>query len=148
MAKLDALVINNVKERLLTPRRLTEILQALIERQSSKDLAVQGRCSALEAEVATRNDKLNRLYRAIEDGIVELDNNLKERIRTLKSERVLNLRWDEFDRERGMLLLPDSKTGRKPVILSSAAIAVLEGIPRAGDYVISGLRPEKARREK
>jgi hypothetical protein len=25
---------------------------------------------------------------------------------------------------------------------------VLEGIPRAGDYVISGLRPEKARREK
>jgi hypothetical protein len=147
MAKLDALVINNVKERLLTPRRLTEILQALIERQT-KDLAVQGRCSALEAEVVTKNDKLNRLYRAIEDGIVELDNNLKERIRTLKSERVLNLRWDEFDRERGMLLLPDSKTGRKPVILSSAAIAVLEGIPRAGDYVISGLRPEKARREK
>jgi site-specific DNA recombinase len=27
------------------------------------------------------------LYRAIEDGIVELDNNLKERIRTLKTER-------------------------------------------------------------
>jgi site-specific DNA recombinase len=87
MAKLDTLVINNVKERLLTPRRLTEILQALIERQSSKDLAVQGRCSALETEVATKNDKLNRLYRAIEDGIVELDNNLKERIRTLKTER-------------------------------------------------------------
>jgi integrase len=60
---------------------------------------------------------------------------------------ILNLRWEEFDRERGMLLLPDSKTGRKPVILSSAAIAVLEGIPRAGDYVISGLRPEKARRD-
>ena len=36
-------------------------------------------------------------------------------------------RWEEFDRERGMLLLPDSKTGRKPVILSGAAIAVLEG---------------------
>ena len=60
---------------------------------------------------------------------------------------ILNLRWEEFDRERGMLLLPDNKTGRKPVILSSAAIAVLEGIPRAGDYVISGLRPEKARRD-
>jgi hypothetical protein len=26
---------------------------------------------------------------------------------------ILNLRWEEFDRERGMLLLPDSKTGRK-----------------------------------
>ena len=60
---------------------------------------------------------------------------------------ILNLRWEEFDRERGMLLLPDSKTGRKPVILSGAAIAVLEGIPRAGDYVIAGLRHEKARRD-
>jgi integrase len=60
---------------------------------------------------------------------------------------ILNLRWEEFDCERGMLLLPDSKTGRKPVILSGAAIAVLEGIPRAGDYVIAGLRPENARRD-
>ena len=60
---------------------------------------------------------------------------------------ILNLRWEEFDRERGMLLLPDSKTGRKPVILSGAAIAVLESIPRAGDYVIAGLRPENARRD-
>ena len=60
---------------------------------------------------------------------------------------ILNLRWEEFDRERGMLLLPDSKTGRKPVILSGAGIAVLEGIPRVGDYVIAGLRAEKARRD-
>jgi integrase len=60
---------------------------------------------------------------------------------------ILNLRWEEFDRERGMLLLPDSKTGRKPVILSGAAIAVLEGLPRAGDYVIAGLRPENARHD-
>jgi len=60
---------------------------------------------------------------------------------------ILSLRWLDFDRERGMLLLPDSKTGRKPVILSGAAIAVLEGIPRAGDYVIAGLRPEKARHD-
>jgi len=87
MAKLDALVINNVKERLLTPKRLTDILQALIERQSSKDLAVQGRRSALEAELVIKNDKLKRLYRAIEDGFVELDNELKERVRTLRTER-------------------------------------------------------------
>ncbi len=60
---------------------------------------------------------------------------------------ILNLRWEEFDRERGMLLLPDSKTGRKPVVLSGAAIAVLEGIPRTGDYVIAGLRTERARRD-
>jgi integrase len=58
---------------------------------------------------------------------------------------ILNLRWEEFDRERGMLFLPDSKTGRKPVILSGAALAVLEAIPRAGEYVISGQQPDRAR---
>ncbi len=58
---------------------------------------------------------------------------------------ILNLRWDEYDRERGMLLLPDSKTGRKPVILSSAAMAVLEALPRVGDYVIMGNDPGQAR---
>lgn len=60
---------------------------------------------------------------------------------------ILNLRWEEYDRERGMLLLPDSKTGRKPVILSSAAMAVLDALPRAGNYVIMGKDPEQARRD-
>jgi integrase len=60
---------------------------------------------------------------------------------------ILNLRWEEFDRERGMLFLPDSKTGRKPVILSGAALAVLEAIPRAGEYVVSGRHPDRARRD-
>ena len=44
-----------------------------------------------------------------------------------------------------MLFLPDSKTGRKPVVLSGAALAVLKTIPQTGDYVISGQNPERAR---
>jgi integrase len=60
---------------------------------------------------------------------------------------ILNLRWQEFDRERGMLFLPDSKTGRKPVILSGAALAVLEGLPRSGEYVIAGQRGDRARHD-
>src|SRR5262249_36811086 len=51
---------------------------------------------------------------------------------------ILNLRWEELDRERGMLFLPDSKTGRKPLVLSGAALAVLEGLPCVGEYVIAG----------
>jgi integrase len=58
---------------------------------------------------------------------------------------ILNLRWEEFDRERGMLFLPDSKTGRKPVILSGPALAVLENLPRTGDFVIAGQREDRAR---
>jgi integrase len=60
---------------------------------------------------------------------------------------ILNLRWEEFDRERGMLFLPDSKTGRKPVILSGPALAVLENLPRTGDFVIAGQRANRARHD-
>ena len=51
---------------------------------------------------------------------------------------ILHLQWSFVDFEREMLFLPDSKTGRKPVILSSAALAVLEGLPRVGRYVVPG----------
>jgi integrase len=51
---------------------------------------------------------------------------------------ILNLRWDEYDAKRGLLLLPDSKTGRKTVVLSAAAQAELDGLPRVGKFVIAG----------
>ncbi len=51
---------------------------------------------------------------------------------------ILHLQWSFVDFEREMLFLPDSKTGRKPVILSSAALAVLEALPRVGRYVVPG----------
>src|SRR5207342_3489193 len=87
MAKLDELIIENVKGRLLAPERLTNILEALVDRQDEMDSAIQGRRAALEAELVQINDRLKRLYRAIEDGIVELDAQLKDRIQTLKTEQ-------------------------------------------------------------
>jgi integrase len=38
---------------------------------------------------------------------------------------ILALRWREVDFERGLALLSDSKTGRKPVYLGAAALAIL-----------------------
>jgi integrase len=38
---------------------------------------------------------------------------------------ILNLRWTEYDAGRGLLFLPDSKTGQKTVVLSAPALAVL-----------------------
>ncbi|MCA0058027.1 tyrosine-type recombinase/integrase [Mesorhizobium sp. B261B1A] len=59
---------------------------------------------------------------------------------------ILNLRWDEVDFERKLLLLPDSKTGEKTIPLNSFALAVLANIPRIGPYVIPGRRdPDKPR---
>jgi integrase len=51
---------------------------------------------------------------------------------------ILNLKWDEADIERGMLLLPDSKTGKKAIVLNAPALAVLASLPRVGAYVIAG----------
>ncbi|MGQ3293971.1 MAG: tyrosine-type recombinase/integrase, partial [Shinella sp.] len=51
---------------------------------------------------------------------------------------ILNLRWSEYDEKRGLLMLPDSKTGRKTVVLSEAAQAELDGLPRLGQFVIAG----------
>jgi integrase len=51
---------------------------------------------------------------------------------------ILHLQWAHVDGERGLLFLPDSKTGRKTVILNAPALEVLAGLPRVGVYVITG----------
>ena len=58
---------------------------------------------------------------------------------------ILNLRWDEIDWERGLLLLPDSKTGKRAVILNSAALNVLAELEIVGDHVIVGDKPGQPR---
>lgn len=58
---------------------------------------------------------------------------------------ILHLRWREVDFDRGLLLLPDSKTGRKTVVLNAPAQQVLADLPRIGEFVILGDDPEKPR---
>jgi integrase len=48
----------------------------------------------------------------------------------MRMNEVLKLRWVEFDRDRGMLFLSDSKTGQKPVVLGKPVIELLRGTPR------------------
>ena len=43
MGKLDNLIVDNIKQTLLTPERLTRILKSLLERQGDKDRAVHDR---------------------------------------------------------------------------------------------------------
>ncbi len=58
---------------------------------------------------------------------------------------ILHLRWEHVDLSRGLLLLPDSKTGRKTIVLNAPAMAVLASLPRVGIYVIAGDDPQKPR---
>jgi integrase len=55
---------------------------------------------------------------------------------------ILTLKWEYVNQEHGVLLLPDSKTGRKAVHLNAPALAVLQNLPRVGNnpYVICGER--------
>ena len=71
---------------MFAPKRLEVILEGLVAMQASKDGEMQKRRATLEAELANTNDKI-RLYRAIEDGIVGLDDQLEDRIETLKNQR-------------------------------------------------------------
>jgi integrase len=43
---------------------------------------------------------------------------------------ILHARWDYVDFERETIFLPDSKTGKKPIYLNAAALAVLADLPR------------------
>ena len=89
MEKLDSLIIENVKSQLFAPERMSVILGALVDRQTGKQKAVQDRQNELQSAIKDKEEKLTRLYRAIETDIVELDQDLKVRIKTLKDERDL-----------------------------------------------------------
>jgi len=53
---------------------------------------------------------------------------------------ILTLKWEYVDLERGLLLLPDSKTGKKAIVLNAAAREVLEQLPHlhGNPHVICG----------
>lgn len=51
---------------------------------------------------------------------------------------ILHLEWSQVDFERGLLFLPDSKSGQKVIVLNAPALAVLANLTRAGKYVIAG----------
>ena len=62
-------------------------------------------------------------------------------------QEILRLKWEIVDFERGLLLLPDSKTGRKTIVLNAPALAILAGLPQVGTFVMIGADPEKPRHD-
>src|SRR5262249_55987321 len=58
---------------------------------------------------------------------------------------ILHLRWEPVDFERGCLFLPESKSGRKTVILNAPALSVLNGLERVGPYAVPGDDPQRPR---
>jgi integrase len=62
-----------------------------------------------------------------------------------RRDEILTLQWAHVSIEKSMLLLPETKTGARPVYLSAPALEVLSKIPRIAKntYVICGEREGK-----
>ncbi len=82
-----------------------------------------------------------------EDRIVKFDPFAVAAIRLLiltgaRLREILGAQWRHVDLERGILFLPDSKTGRKPIYLSAAAQSVLASLPRiaGNEHIIAGAK--------
>ncbi len=60
---------------------------------------------------------------------------------------ILHAEWRHVDFERGIIHLPDSKTGKKPVYLSAAAMVILADLPRieGNPHLIAGAKAGKPR---
>jgi integrase len=59
----------------------------------------------------------------------------------------LHAQWQQVDFQRGVIFLADSKTGKKPIYLSTAALAILAAIPRieGNAHVIAGAKDGRPR---
>jgi integrase len=56
---------------------------------------------------------------------------------------ILDLRWQYVDYQRWLLLLPDSKTGRKAIVLNGPALSILRSLDQSGDWVIKSEGEDK-----
>lgn len=122
------------RERYLTSDELGRLGAALAE----------GESTGLPYSVDETKPKSKHAPKA-ESRMVKLDLFAAAAIRLLlltgaRLREILNAKWEYVDLERGVIFLPDSKTGRKPVYLSAAAMAVLASLPHieGNDHIIVG----------
>ena len=88
MDKLDDLVASHLEERLLQPKRLETILTNLLDRREERAERRREHLAELNRRITETDQRLNRLYDAIEAGLADLnDSVLKERMAGLKAIR-------------------------------------------------------------
>ncbi len=88
MDRLDQLVAGHLEERLLQPERLETILASVLDRRQERTERRREHLAELHKRIAETDQRLNRLFDAIESGVADLDApGLKERIAGLKAIR-------------------------------------------------------------
>jgi integrase len=120
---------------------------------SNEELGRLG-AALIEAETVglswPETDKQNKHQRKDENRKTVLSPYVTAAIRLLlftgcRLREILNLKFDEVDLQRGLLLLPDSKNGKRAVVLNAPAIEIIRQLPVVGEFVIAGDHPKKPR---
>ena len=88
MDRLDQLVAGHLEDRLLQPERLETILASVLDRRQERTERRREHLAELHKRITETDQRLNRLFDAIESGVADLDApGLKERIAGLKAIR-------------------------------------------------------------
>jgi site-specific DNA recombinase len=83
--KFERLVTSKIKEHILTPENLTELVGLVNEEMDTVSAAYKGEMDTIMSEIGGIEQRLGNLYNAIENGNIEF-NLLKPRLQELKAQ--------------------------------------------------------------
>ncbi len=107
MPELDMIVTERLRDQVLTPKRMRDLLDGLLQRQAKKNTEGARHLDAMRARLSEAESGLKRLYDAIADGIIDAsDPTLKERVAARKNER--DIAHADYERAASELT-PDAK---------------------------------------
>jgi len=110
--KFERLVIDKIKEHILTEENLSELVRMVNEEMDACASDCKKRLDIVQEEMADVNQRLDRLYDAIETGKLNLDD-LSQRIKQLKErkERLEAQKWElEWQLKERRVELADLET--------------------------------------
>lgn len=87
MGKLDDLVLTHFADRVLTPERMEKVLGELIKRSQEKRIDLAGENKRLNKELRAIEEKIDRLYDALADGLIRDNDGFRRNLSKLEQQR-------------------------------------------------------------
>jgi site-specific DNA recombinase len=87
MQKLDALVLNSLSDRVFTAARVRLMLEALARQAKDSGREQQRQLKTLNRDLAAATRGMERLYEGVEQGVLKLDDTLRQRTDKLQAQR-------------------------------------------------------------
>lgn len=122
MEKLDEIVIDQLETKLLSSDRLEALLATLIERQRNKADNSKEREHSLRKELRTTEEKIQRLYDAVAEGLLDFSDSLRNNIAKHEQQR------DEIMREFATL---SRKGNRQDIQITPSKISAFGDLLKA-----------------